>query len=202
MRLLIVVALGGNALSPPRGSQSFATERDAIARAGHELAGLADGGARLLVVQGNGPQVGRLLSVPGLGDPDQLDVHVAQTQGELGYLLVEALESRLGEGTCAALVTRVLVTEEDPAFSRPEKPVGAVLRDRPAHVPSAPTPGGGGWRRVVASPRPTEVLERAAIAALLTSHHVVAGGGGGVPIARSNGCRRPVPAVVDKDWVA
>jgi len=101
-RTLTVVALGGNALSPPRSGVSLSAEREAIVRTTAELALLAREGARLLVVHGNGPQVGRLLAAPGLGDARDLDVHVAQTQGELGYLLacvsvqVRALRSSPG----------------------------------------------------------------------------------------------------------
>ena len=199
---LHVIALGGNAVSPPRGDLSFATERAAIDGAAAELVALAGTGARLLVVHGNGPQVGRLLGAGGLGDPESLDVHVAQTQGELGYLLAEALDARLGRDACAALVTRVLVDEQDPAFAHPTKPIGAVLSAAPTGVPAARTPDGSGWRRVVASPRPAKVIEQAAIAALLTTHHVIAGGGGGVPLVSEGSARRARPAVIDKDWVA
>ena len=199
---LYVIALGGNAVSPPRGDLSFATERAAVDGAALELAALARTGARLLVVHGNGPQVGRLLGAAGLGDPECLDVHVAQTQGELGYLLAEALDARLGRDACAALVTRVLVDEQDPAFGHPTKPIGAVLSAAPTGVPAARTPDGSGWRRVVASPRPVSVIEQAAIASLLATHHVIAGGGGGVPLTGSGSSRRARPAVIDKDWVA
>ena len=199
---LYVVALGGNAICPPRGDLSLATERTLVRDAVGELAVLARRGVRLLIVHGNGPQVGRLLGAPGLGDPESLDVHVAQTQGELGYLLAEALDARLGGEACAALVTRVLVDEGDPAFTAPTKPVGAALAEPPAGLPAVRMPDGRGWRRVVASPRPVAVVEQAAIATLLRSHHVVAGGGGGVALARAGASRRPRPAVIDKDWVA
>jgi carbamate kinase len=199
---LYVIALGGNAVSPPRGDLSFATERVAIDGAAAELAAFARTGARLLVVHGNGPQVGRLLGAGGLGDPECLDVHVAQTQGELGYLLAEALDVRLGRDACAALVTRVLVEEQDPAFAHPTKPIGAVLAAAPTGGPAARAPDGSGWRRVVASPRPVKVIEQPAIASLLATHHVIAGGGGGVPLVGSGSARRARPAVIDKDWVA
>jgi carbamate kinase len=199
---LHVIALGGNAVSPPRGDLSFATERTAVDGAAAELAALARTGARLLVVHGNGPQVGRLLGAGGLGDPECLDVHVAQTQGELGYLLAEALDARLGHDACATLVTRVLVSEHDPAFVHPTKPIGAVLPVAPRGAPAARVPEGSGWRLVVASPRPLKVIEQAAIASLLATHHVIAGGGGGVPLSGSGSSRRARPAVIDKDWVA
>lgn len=199
---LYVVALGGNLISPPRGDLTFAAERAAIGRAGGELAFLARGGIRLLVVHGNGPQVGRLLDAAGLGDPGSLDVHVAQTQGELGYLLAEALDAGLGQDACAALVTRVLVDEGDPAFAHPTKPIGAVLTSPPTDGLAARMPDGDGWRRVVASPRPVRVIEQPAIALLLATHHVIAGGGGGVSLAGSRSSRRAHAAVIDKDWVA
>ncbi|MFN8544672.1 MAG: carbamate kinase [Candidatus Binatia bacterium] len=199
---LVVVALGGNAVSPPAGDSALAAERTAVARAADDLALLAAGGRRLLVVHGNGPQVGRLLVVAGADGTADLDVHVAQTQGELGYLLAEALEARLGGGACAALVTRVTVDATDPAFAVPTKPIGRVLPAAPAGVPAVRLPDGRGWRRVVASPRPREVIELDAIRVLLASRHVVAGGGGGVPLMAADGRRGPAPAVVDKDWVA
>lgn len=200
----VVVALGGNAISPPAGDLSFATERRIIGRTAGELAQLARGGARLLVVHGNGPQVGRLLAAEAPRDETDLDVLIAQTQGELGYLVSEALDAELGAGSSVALVTRVRVDPDDRAFRSPDKPIGPVLGARPARGHARPTADGLGWRRVVASPRPLAVLELDAIRALLGFRHVVAGGGGGVPLAVDGSGRRtlPEPAVVDKDWVA
>ena len=199
-RELVVVALGGNAVAPPARAAGLAVERELVHRAAAELAA-ALRGRRLLVVHGNGPQVGRLLGASGIGDPACLDVHVAQTQGELGYLLADALEACLGE-PCAALVTRVLVAPDDPAFERPAKPIGLVLPARPTGVPAVRTPDGAGWRQVVASPRPRCVVELEAVRVLLPDHHVIAGGGGGIALAVREGRRTPRPAVVDKDCVA
>jgi carbamate kinase len=196
---LLVVALGGNALSPPAGDPSIAAERARIRESASELARLASAGRRLLVVHGNGPQVGRLLA-RGAAD-EQLDVAVAQTQGELGYLVSEAL-CDVGAGAAVAMMTRVLVDAADSAFRHPDKPVGPVLDEHPTGHPARPTPDGRGWRRVVASPRPRAVIEVDAVRALLDRHHVVAGGGGGIPLTTSDGRRAPCPAVVDKDWVA
>ena len=190
-RPVLVVALGGNALSPPNTTgQHYSAERARAASSGHALARLAERGYRLVVVHGNGPQVGRLMQAdrePQLGN---LDIHVAQTQGELGYLLMNALEA-----PAACLVTRVLVGA-DPG--PPLKPIGPIL-EAPPEETAAAVAVDGGWRRLVASPRPTAVLEMDAIAALLPTHHVIAGGGGGVPMTADG---LPVSAVVDKDWVA
>jgi carbamate kinase len=200
-RRLLVVALGGNAVSPPHGDTSLATERRTIDRAVEEIAALAAGGLRLLIVHGNGPQVGRLLAAAG-GDPAQLDVHVAQTQGELGYLLAAGLDARLGKGSTVAVVTRVLVDPADEAFRRPAKPIGPVLKERPSGLDLEVVAAGHGWRQVVASPHPLAVVEIDAIAQLLQAHHVIAGGGGGVALSEIQGAVQPCSAVIDKDWVA
>lgn len=193
---LLVIALGGNALSPPAGDQGYAAERAAVAVAARQLAALCTGGRRLLIVHGNGPQVGRLLG--SAADTVNLDIHVAQTQGELGYLLAEALEQATDTPT-VALVTRALVDPADPAFGAQTKPIGPLLGTRPAG-PSVRL--AGGWRRTVASPRPQAVLEERAIATLLREQHVIAGGGGGIALARTAEGARGLAGVIDKDWIA
>ena len=187
---LLVVALGGNAVAPPAGDTSLTAERRAIATAMTEIGGLADTWSRLLLVHGNGPQIGRLLDAHGASSLHDLDVHVAQTQGELGYLLADALDRALGGEPTAALITRVIVDSEDDAFSRPTKPIGTVLSRPPWGLPCVRMPDGRGWRRIVASPRPLAVVEFDAIRTLLATRHVVAGGGGGVAL-------RPTPFLLD-----
>ncbi|MEZ5557197.1 MAG: carbamate kinase [Pseudomonadales bacterium] len=194
-RPLLVVGLGGNAISPPGGALDYAAERHAVAAAAAELATLVGMGYRLLVVHGNGPQVGRLLDADFAAEI--LDIHVAQTQGELGYLLAAGLSPLLNEPV-SALMTRTLVDAADPALAAPDKPVGPLLACRP-QAPAVWLETAGAWRRVVASPRPLAVLELEAVRALLDSGHVVAGGGGGVAIDRTGA---PVLGVVDKDRVA
>jgi carbamate kinase len=185
-RRLLVLALGGNALSPPAaGGDDYGVEREIIARTAERLNRLAASGYRLLIVHGNGPQVGRLLRQ----DPAHrnLDIHIAQTQGELGYLLAAAMTE-----PTVCLLTRVIVAEPGP----PVKPVGPVLPERP----TGPAVGAGdGWRVIVSSPRPLQVIEASAVEALLSAQHVIAGGGGGIP---RNAAGRIVEGVVDKDWVA
>jgi len=194
---LLVIALGGNALSPPADDQGYATERAAAASAARSLAALGAGDHRLLIVHGNGPQVGRLLG--SAADTGNLDIHVAQTQGELGYLLAEALELASATPT-VAVVTRALVDPADPAFGAPTKPIGPLLAARPPSGPAVQLPGG--WRRTVASPHPQAVVEERAIATLLREQHVIAGGGGGIALARTAQGSQGLAGVIDKDWIA
>lgn len=187
-RPLLVLALGGNALSPPLQTSGYESERQIIDDTGKVIDQLIELGYRLVVVHGNGPQVGRLM----IHDPadGNLDIHIAQTQGELGYLLAAASSELM-----VAIVTRCIVASEPgPAI----KPVGPWRTDSPAaDVPTVMSERG--WRLLVASPRPTAIPELAVIAALCKSHHVIAGGGGGIPMTASG---QPVSAVVDKDWIA
>ncbi len=181
---LLVLALGGHGLSRPN-ERGYEGERSRISELRPELAQLAQQ-YRLLIVHGNGPQVGRLL---GDGEVRDLDIHTAQTQGELGYLLIQALPE-----PAVALLTRVTVAAElGPAV----KPIGPVYAEQPDYAESLPVQSG--WRIAVPSPEPVSILEAAAIGDLLETHHVVAGGGGGVPL---NAGFEPVDAVIDKDWVA
>jgi carbamate kinase len=187
-RPLLVLALGGNALSPPATvGDDYPVEREIVRRTGVLLDQLTRTGFRLLVVHGNGPQVGRLLRQdPAHGN---LDIHIAQTQGELGYLLAAAMHD-----PAVGVLTRVVVGA-DPG--PPVKPIGPVLETRPKDEPAIRT--GEGWRLIVPSPRPLEVVEQAAIRRLLEEQHVIAGGGGGIP---HNDAGEVAHGVVDKDWVA
>jgi len=213
----IVVAFGGNALWP-RGSRGEPAEQ--LAHARHACAPLVARlreGARVLLVFGNGPQVGAELlrshAARAEVAPAPLDVCVAATQGSMGYLLELALRAELARAKLdlpvTSVSTLVRVDLADPAFAAPDKPVGpfydaddaARLRDRGWTLTAQP---GGGFRRVVPSPRPLELVDAAAIHALLDAGHVVlGGGGGGVPVARTaHGTLVGVEAVIDKDRTA
>jgi carbamate kinase len=183
---LIVLAIGGHGLSQPS-ETGYRGERERSNQLKQMLRAQAVQGVRLLVVHGNGPQVGRLLQDDH--DVADLDIHTAQTQGELGYLISQAMPT-----PNVALMTRVIVASEP---GLPIKPIGPILPVRPAHKDCVQV--ADGWRLLVPSPKPHEVIELDAIRALLRSHHVVAGGGGGVPLSVSG---EPVNAVIDKDWVA
>jgi carbamate kinase len=178
---------------------------------------MIDGGVRLVVVHGNGPQVGALAmaqeAVSREIPAQPLFVLGAMTQGQLGYLLAQAIGDTLeGRGmprSVAAVMTQVVVDADDPAFGRPTKPIGPFFSEgRARRLASArgwsvAEDAGRGWRRVVASPEPVEVVEAGEIRRLLDAGEVVvACGGGGVPVARVGDDLVGVDAVIDKDFAA
>jgi carbamate kinase len=208
MARLTVVALGGNALLGP-GERGTAVEQRANLAATFDSARsiLTDG--PVVVTHGNGPQVGNELLRQELASaeapPLPLYVAVAQTQAEIGALVAAELEPVAGRRV-AVVLTRVVVAEDDPAFADPTKPVGPFYDADRAHELeqergwSVREDAGRGWRRVVPSPRPLEVLELEAIRTLLESGvMVVAVGGGGIPVLARDGRHDGVDAVIDKD---
>jgi carbamate kinase len=204
-------------MQDPRGDDSVASDLERTARTAEHLVAIARSGWRLVVTHGNGPQVGNHLYRSELAHEDAglpvlpLDVCVADTQGGMGYVLQQALANAFQAhdlpAVVATVVTQVLVDDEDPAFEAPSKPVGEMIpEDRVERLRErgwvlVEDTGRGGWRRVVASPDPKEIIEAEAISALVDRGIVVvAGGGGGVPVRHAtNGSLVGVPAVVDKD---
>jgi len=216
----IVVALGGNALTGPDGSATPEAQTDAVRAAAPALASLA-AEHELVITHGNGPQVGNLLVkneiAAAVVPPVPLDWCGAQTQGTIGTLLLDALDDEFAkrgvEKRIAALVTRTVVDLDDAGFRKPTKPIGRYLPLAEAqplidHGQTWVDHGARGWRRVVASPEPLDVLDAPAAAALLGAGFVVvAAGGGGVPTVRSaagDGSLElgGVQAVIDKDLTA
>lgn len=205
----IVAALGGNALLQ-RGQKPDAQVQAAnVRRAVAALAPLAHD-HELVVTHGNGPQVGVLAmqsaSDPTLTTPYPFDVLGAQTQGMIGYWLLQSLQNCLPGRQVAAIINQTLVAASDPAFEDPTKPIGEVYDEPTARRLRAERgwtmkPDGDGWRRVVGSPRPQRVVETRLIRLLLSSGAVVVcAGGGGVPVIRNeDGHLQGVEAVVDKD---
>lgn len=214
---MLVVAFGGNAMIG-EGERGEPEEQVANARAAcGPLVKLLRRGHRLLLVHGNGPQVGRELLRAHAAQQESLaplDVCVAATQGTMGYFLELALRAELRAARLdvpvTSVVTLALVDEGDPAFAAPSKPVGEYVEaDEARRLEAAEgwrfaDQGERGWRRVVPSPRPREVVDARAVHALLDARHVViAAGGGGVPVVRGDdGALRGVEAVIDKDFAA
>jgi carbamate kinase len=208
----VVVALGGNAIAGERGADPQSQQR-AVEQACEQIAELVVHGHEVVITHGNGPQVGNLLLKNDLArhvvPPVPLDWCVAQTQATLGFLIVTALEAALrrrgAERLVSTVITRVLVAADDPAFRAPTKPIGryvpeAEARERIAAGESWEERGERGWRRVVASPEPLEILDRGTVEALMAEGAiVVAGGGGGIPVVRDRDGLRGVEAVLDKD---
>lgn len=213
----IVVALGGNALG-----SNLPEQMQAVKNAVKAIADLIEAGNEVVISHGNGPQVGMIkLAMDELADkyPEKygqtpLSVCVAMSQGYIGYDLQNALReelSRRGLGGRAILsmITQVEVSQDDPAFSKPSKPIGRFLSkeeaDKEVEAGNAVVEDAGrGFRRVVASPDPVSVIEIDAIRALLDNGQIViTGGGGGIPVFReSDEHLRGAAAVIDKDAVS
>ncbi|WP_110240072.1 carbamate kinase [Nocardioides gilvus] len=208
----IVVALGGNALLERGQRPDSETQEANVRRAVEALAPLA-ADHELVLTHGNGPQVGVLAlqsaSDPRLTTPYPFDVLGAQTQGMIGYWLLQALQNRLPHRQVAAVINQTLVDAADPAFDEPTKFVGEVCSREQADALGAErgwrfAQDGADWRRVVGSPTPLEVVETESIRLLLSSGAlVVCAGGGGVPVVRDErGQLHGVEAVVDKDMTS
>jgi carbamate kinase len=214
-RPLTLVAMGGHAFLSEGDRGTMEEHEENAERVVDLLMALVERGHRLVVTHGNGPQVGNLLSQQELGDEEApalpLDVLVAMTQGSLGYVLQQALLNRLHdrspERRVMTIVTQVLVDRDDPAFDDPTKPVGPFFTKSEAEA-RAEASGWSiredperGWRRVVPSPRPLEILQYQMIReAAAAGHIVIAGGGGGIPVRQDDDGRyHGVEGVVDKD---
>jgi carbamate kinase len=213
MRRTALIAVGGNALI----RWSDLADRDQKHHAADVASGIAEvvgQGWRVIVTHGNGPQVGAALLRSERSAPDvyplPLDVCVATTQGEVGYLLEQALSDALARAglhvPVATVLTEVVVARDDPAFARPTKPIGrfyteeeAAARTRESGWQMVHDPAHG-FRRVVPSPEPLAVVEEDAIRALVDAGVlVIAAGGGGIPVVREGQRLTGIEAVIDKD---
>ncbi|MFB6267762.1 MAG: carbamate kinase [Halodesulfurarchaeum sp.] len=203
----IIVALGGNTLLPME-DETMAGQRRRIRDAAGNIAPLVDGERDVVLTHGNGPQVGNLMlqqEESSSGPRFPLDVLVAETQAQIGYVLQQELGNEL-DRTVTTVVTQVRVDPHDEAFENPTKPVGpfyeeAVARDRPFQTKQVRTSDGRTmYRRVVPSPHPLEIVEADQIRALLDQGAmVICVGGGGIPVIRESGELSGVEAVIDKD---
>lgn len=211
----VVVALGGHAFMQRGESGDHEDHRRNAARICERLMTLVDRGYQLVITHGNGPQVGALLERDERRGDElpvfPLDVHVAQTEGSLGYYLQQELLNSLRRREIrrfvVTVITQVVVDADDPAFETPTKPVGPFLTEEEARRRerdfgwTVGEDSGRGWRRLVPSPMPRKVIQRQMIReAASQGHIVVAAGGGGIPVRKTPaGDYEGVEAVIDKD---
>lgn len=207
---LIVAALGGNALLRRGEPMTLETQQRNTRRAVSALAPIIGTGIEVVITHGNGPQVG-LIALQSAAGPHEgqypLDVLGAESEGMIGYLIEQELRNKLPvDANVATLLTHVLVDPSDPAFTCPTKPIGPTYGKQDADLLTAErnwtmANDGTGWRRIVASPRPTAILQLPVIELIVKSGGtVICNGGGGIPVIRdSAGQLRGIEAVIDKD---
>jgi carbamate kinase len=205
-----VAALGGNALLRRGQPMTAESQRENVAIAARALAAVVRAGHDLVVTHGNGPQVGLLALQDAAYRPSEaypLDVLGAETEGMIGYLIEQELSNLLpANRPCATLLTQIEVDPADPAFARPDKPIGPLYSEAAAKRLAADrgwsmAPDGDQWRRVVASPLPKRIFEIGVIELLVAKGVVViCAGGGGIPVmVRPDGGLVGIEAVIDKD---
>lgn len=209
-----VVAIGGNSLITDNKDPSVPKQWDAVRETTSNVVDMVEAGWTVVVTHGNGPQVGFILRRNELAaqevHPTPLDLIVADTQGSIGFMLQQTLNNEFHKRRlsrqCITLITQVRVEADDPAFKNPTKPIGSFMDEARAREFESDgwqvvEDAGRGWRRVVASPEPVEIVEEKAIAAAVhMGWIVVAVGGGGIPVIRNRkGELRSMYAVIDKD---
>lgn len=214
MKKLAVIAIGGNAIIQ-EGQKGTVEEQFAnVLQSCDPIIDLVESEFNVVLTHGNGPQVGNvLLKVEAASDivpPNPLDVCGAETQGSLGYIIQQSLYNRMKQRgvkkNIATVVTQVVVDKKDPRFQNPTKPIGPFYtKERAEEIKSEKNvvmveDSGRGYRRVVASPKPLEMIEKEAVKALVNSGFlVITVGGGGIPVIREGDTLKGVEAVIDKD---
>ncbi len=218
MRKRIVLALGGNALQK-NGETTAEAQKSVALTVGKVVAKLADK-YDLILAHGNGPQIGNILIHEETAATEKapampLETAVAMSQGQIGYWLTQAINNAfISEGKHRKVVTvvsQIVVDRDDPAFKNPTKPIGQFYTEKEAKKLAkekgwvVKEDAGRGWRRVVASPKPIDIIEKKAISELVEEGIIViAAGGGGIPVYRTKILKRlkGIDAVIDKDYAA
>jgi len=215
---LAVIAIGGNSLIKDKQHQSVEDQYQAADETAGHIARMIKDGWNVAVAHGNGPQVGFILRRSELARHElhevPLDVCGADSQGAIGYALQQSLQNHLLDmgidRPVATVVTQTEVSANDPAFRNPTKPIGSFMDEAEAMLRrerdkwDVVEDAGRGWRRVVASPIPTRIVEEPSIRALIGAGHIVIGvGGGGIPVvADEQGHLKGIAAVIDKDFAS
>ena len=210
----IVLALGGNALGSTPEEQ-----REAVKTTAKSIVDLVEAGNKIIISHGNGPQVGMINLAMDTASKSEAKTPAmpfpecgAMSQGYIGYHLQNAIENELKnrkiEKNVATIVSQVLEDKNDPAFANPTKPIGSFYTEAEAKAMEKDglvfkEDAGRGYRRVVPSPRPVDLVEKDAIKLLYDNDCIViAGGGGGIPVVEEDGRLQGVPAVIDKDFTS
>ena len=218
MKPRIVLALGGNALQK-NGEATAEAQKKIAESVGEAIADLASN-YEIVIAHGNGPQVGNILiheeqAATSKAPAMPLETAVAMSQGQIGYWLTQAIHNAFAKRNqrkkIATVISQVVVDKEDPAFKNPTKPIGQFYSEKEAKSLAkekgwtVKEDAGRGWRRVVASPKPIDIVEKQTITELLKDGViVVAAGGGGIPVTRTKLLKRlkGIDAVIDKDYAA
>lgn len=218
MKKRIVIALGGNALQK-NGEVTAEAQKKVANEVGNIVANLANK-YEIVIAHGNGPQVGNILIHEESAATRQapampLETAVAMSQGQIGYWLTQAIDNALAKQNkrrkVITVVSQVVVDKSDPAFKNPTKPIGQFYPEKKAKALASQNnwtvkeDSGRGWRRVVASPKPIDIIEKNAIKELIKDGAIViATGGGGIPVYQTKITRhiKGIDAVIDKDFAA
>ncbi|MED1953510.1 carbamate kinase [Brevibacillus centrosporus] len=216
---LVIVAIGGNALVKENGRDSIQDQYEAVKETVSHIADMIEEGYKVVVTHGNGPQVGFAMrrceianEITGMPTIPLVNC-VAETQGGIGYQIQQALTNEFAKRgmkqKVASVITQVEVSIDDPNFQNPTKPVGSFFTLEQAEAMKTEHPdwvmvedSGRGYRRVVPSPRPIDIIEKDAIKSLIDSGYVViAAGGGGIPVVKTgDNAYDGIDAVIDKDF--
>lgn len=221
MSKLAVIAIGGNSLIRDNSHQSVEDQYAAVCETAKHIAGMIEQGYEVIVTHGNGPQVGFILLrseiASGVARMHRVPLVScgADTQGAIGYQIQQALDNEFKKRglnkSAVTVVTQVVVDKADPAFTKPSKPIGSFYTEEQAEALKKENPdwvmvsdAGRGYRRVVASPLPQEIVEKDVISKLVRDGYCVIGvGGGGIPVVRElDGTFSGVDAVIDKDFAS
>ncbi|MEI7884224.1 MAG: carbamate kinase [Clostridia bacterium] len=210
----VVVALGGNAILKPKQAGTIEEQMANVNEACHNIANLIEQGYDVVIAHGNGPQVGNILLQNAAARKDvpamPLEVCGAESQGLIGYMIQQNMRKELRkkgiDKPVATVLTQVIVDANDAAFKNPTKPIGAFYSEAEAKEnmekkgETWKEDSGRGWRKVVASPMPIDVVELATVKTLIAAGTVVITiGGGGIPVILKDGDLVGVEAVIDKD---